>query len=97
MVHNVYFWLNSDADIPTFEAKARDLTEIDVVQRGSIGKSAGTAERPVTDKTFSYHLSLEFASIDDHNIYQDHAVHHAFVDACKPMFDRVIVYDSEAI
>lgn len=97
MTHNVYFWLKADADIPTFESKARDLTGIDVVQRGSVGKLAATKERPVTDKTFSYHLTLEFASVADHNTYQDHPVHHAFVDACKPMFDRVIVYDSEAI
>lgn len=97
MVHNVYFWLKADADHEKFEAGAKALLDIDVVQSGSVGKLAATPERPVTDKTFSYHLSLSFQSVDDHNTYQEHPDHHAFVEACNELWERVVVYDSEPI
>lgn len=100
MTHTVFFWLKPDlteSDIATFESEAKKLLNIDVIQRGTVGKTAPTPERPVTDKTFSYALHLEFASVDDHNIYQDHADHHVFVNACKHMWTKAVVYDAESI
>ena len=97
MIHNVYFWLNENANAAQFETGAKSLLTIDVVQQGSLGKLAPTPERPVTDKSFQYHLSLQFASIEDHNTYQKHPQHHQFVDNCGELWSRVVVYDSEKV
>ena len=97
MFHNVYFWLNEDADDAKFETGAKSLFEIDVVQHGSLGKLAPTPERPVTDKSFQYHLCLKFSSIEDHNTYQKHPQHHQFVADCGELWSRVVVYDSEMV
>ncbi len=97
MTHNVFFWLKADADKTRFEAAAKALLDIEVVRSGTIGRPAATPERPVTDKSFSYHLQLQFASLADHDAYQIHPEHDRFVDACKDLWDRVVVYDSEDI
>ena len=100
MTHNVFFWLHPDLpaeSVAAFEAAAKKLLDIDVVQSGSVGKQAPTPERPVTDKTWDYHLELKFASVDDHNTYQDHPEHHVFVDQCKEMWTNVSVNDSEPV
>ena len=100
MTHNVFFWLKPDlspGDVAAFEAAALKLPTIDVVQSGSVGKQAPTPERPVTEKTWDYHLELKFASIEDHNTYQAHLEHDVFVDQCKDLWSKVSVNDSEAI
>ena len=98
MIHNVFFWLKdglSDEQVSLFETELAKLPTIDVVASGTTGKPAPTEERPVTDHSFSYPLGLSFDSIDDQNVYQDHPDHHVFVDKCKDLWDRVVVYDSE--
>ncbi|MCP4847088.1 MAG: Dabb family protein [Verrucomicrobiaceae bacterium] len=97
MFHNVYFWLHQGADDSKFEKGAQSLFKIDVVKHGTLGKLAPTPERPVTDKTFQYHLCLEFSSIEDHNTYQQHHQHHQFVEDCSELWSRVVVYDSEPV
>ena len=97
MTHNVFFWLKENTINSKFEAEAKKLIEIDIVESGSLRKLAETPERPVTDKTFTYHLCLEFESIENHNTYQGHETHHSLVNECKEMWDRVIVYDSKVI
>jgi len=97
MIHSVFFWLNdglSDERVAFFESELAKLPAIDVVASGVIGKPAATEARPVTDHSFSYHLSLTFSSVADHNAYQVHPRHDAFVAACKDLWLRVIVYDS---
>ena len=94
MVHNVYFWLKPDADHAKFEAGVRELFGIAGIQSSFLGRSAPTPERPVTDKSFSYHLSLGFASVEDHDHYQAHPDHHRFVEDCSDLWERVVVYDS---
>lgn len=98
MIHNVFFWLKpglSPDDIARFETGLLALGTIDSVQSCTVGRPAATPERPVTDKSFSYHLGLTFATIEDHNVYQDHPDHHVFVDGCRELWERVVVYDSE--
>ncbi|MEM0896084.1 MAG: Dabb family protein [Verrucomicrobiota bacterium] len=100
MTHNVFFWLKpglSTDDIAAFETAAKKLPSIEVVASGSIGRQAPTAERPVTDKTWTYHLELKFASVDDHNTYQTHTEHNVFVNECKDLWEKVVVNDSEPI
>jgi len=98
MIHTVFFWLKdglSDEQVGHFETELAKLLQIETVGSGAVGKPAKTEARPVTDHSFSYHLSITFASIEDHNAYQVHPEHDVFVDACKDLWDRVVVYDSE--
>ena len=100
MTHSVYFWLKegiSDDERAVFEAGLKGLFAIDEIDSGSFGKPAGTLERPVTDHSFSYSLILNFKSVDDHNVYQDHPEHHRFVENCQQYWERAVVYDSEVI
>jgi hypothetical protein len=100
MIHNVYFWLKegiSDDDRKAFEEGLRGLFAVEEIDEGSFGKPAATPERPVTDHSFSYSLSLKFKSVEDHNIYQDHPEHHRFVENCQQYWQRAQVYDSEVI
>ena len=97
MEHHVYFWLKEEkknaADIATFEKGLADLFEIAEVGGGVWGKSADTPERPVTDKSFDYALSMRFKSLADHNVYQEHADHDVFVDTFKDWWQKVLVMD----
>ena len=98
MIHTVFFWLKdglSDEQVAYFEGELAKLPSIETVGSGATGKPAATDPRPVTDDSFSYHLSLTFDSIADHDAYQVHADHDAFVENCKDLWARVVVYDSE--
>jgi hypothetical protein len=100
MTHNVYFWLREDLSerqIEAFENGAATLIDIDCVVSGALSKPASTEERGVTDHSFSYHLSLEFETVDDHDTYQSHPEHEAFLEDCSSLWETVIVYDSELI
>lgn len=101
MIHNVYFWLKQDLtaeQIALFETELSALLTIDYLAHGFVGKPAPTEERPVTDHSFSYSLTLHFKSMSDHEFYQKECPKHMrFVDICKLFFHRVIVYDSSPI
>lgn len=98
MIHTVFFWLKdglSDEQRASFESELAKLPAIETVASGVIGRPAPTSERPVTDHSFSFHLSLSFDSIAEHDAYQIHPDHDVFVEKCKDLWDRVVVYDSE--
>lgn len=101
MIHNVYFWLKQDMtteQVTTFETELSALLTIDYLAHGFIGKPAPTEARPVTDHSFSYSLTLHFKNMADHDYYQKECPKHLrFVEACKPFFARVVVYDSTPI
>jgi hypothetical protein len=101
MHHNVYFWLKKDLSAEqrtAFESELQLLPKISYLASGFVGQPAPTEERPVTDHSFDYSLSLQFKTMADHEFYQkDCPDHQRFVANCKPFFDRVIVYDSSAL
>ncbi|MDZ4288059.1 MAG: Dabb family protein [Prosthecobacter sp.] len=101
MIHAVYFWLKKDlsaAQVEVFEEELIALKEIDYLVHGFVGKPAPTEARPVTDHTFSYSLILHFQDMRDHDFYQKECPRHKrFVEICKPLWDRVLVYDTSPI
>ena len=98
MLHNVYFWLKketTDEQRALFEHELIKLKEIPYLEHGFVAKPAKTEERPVTDHSFDYSLTLHFKNMADHDFYQTGCERHAhFVETCRPFFDRVIVYDN---
>lgn len=95
-VHHVFFWLknpDNQQQIQTFQKELDTLAEIDLVQFKHIGQPADT-RREVIDSSYSFSLLLLFNSAADQDAYQTHPVHLAFIDRCKHLWDRVLVFDS---
>jgi hypothetical protein len=98
MEHHVYFWLKEEkqgrGERDTFEEGLKALCKSPCIQASHWGVPAKTAERPVTDHSFDYAISLKFASMDDHDAYQENdEVHDHFIASFKDWWDRVLVMD----
>lgn len=98
MEHHVYFWLKGERkgqeDRRLFEEGLEALCQSPHIASSHWGAPAPTAERPVTDHSFHYALSLKFASMDDHDRYQEgDPVHDHFISSFKEWWERVLVMD----
>lgn len=97
MEHHVYFWLKeehqNEADRAAFEAGLASLLEIDLVAGGRWAVPAKVMERPVIDQSWDYALSMQFATIEDHDAYQTVPPHLDFIDTFKPWWAKVLVMD----
>jgi hypothetical protein len=98
-VHVVNFWLKKDlsaADVKKFEESVQTLGTIESLVYFNVGKPAAT-DRPVIDRGYSYCLLTVFKDDKGHDIYQVHPTHLKFVETCKTLWDKVLIYDSETI
>ncbi len=99
MEHHVYFWLNDgfkdEAARREFEEGMEALLGIGTIGGGMWGRPAATPERPVTEKSWDYALSLKFGTVADHDAYQDAPAHHEFVERFKERWAKVMVMDVE--
>jgi hypothetical protein len=94
-VHCVYFWLKpdlSEADLKSFHGGIESLGEIETVAHLWTGTPADT-DRPIIDKTYSFGLIVVFENLADHDVYQDHEIHLAFVKKFETFWERVHIYD----
>jgi hypothetical protein len=96
-IHTVLFWLRKDltpAQRATFADEIQRLAKISYLEQGHVGTPADTERRPSTDHSFDYATSVHFKSMADHDFYQTKCPDHArFVATCKPLWERVVVYD----
>ncbi len=97
MEHHVYFWLKEErqsvTDRAMFEQGLARLFEIPLVKGGRWAVPAKVIQRPVIDQSWSYALSMQFATVADHDAYQDDADHHAFINTFKEWWAKVLVMD----
>ena len=96
-VHTVFFWLkNPDnaAEKAQLHAGLRSISAIDAIKTAYIGQPAAT-NRGVIDASYSFSLTFIFDKAEDQDVYQIHPIHLAFVDSCKHLWEKVIVYDAE--
>ena len=97
MDHHVYFWLKEDrktaADRAAFELGLAALFEIGLVQGGRWSVPAPVMLRPVIDQSWDYALTMQFASVADHDAYQADAQHQVFIESFKSWWQRVLVMD----
>jgi len=97
LIHSVFFWFKADADaarVAEFEAGLRRLTGVEQIQQAYFGKPAQTQARPVIDASYDWALIVHFASIADHDAYQDHPLHTEFVERFSATWEQVRVYDA---
>ncbi len=97
IIHNVYFWLKKDltaAQRATFREEVQKLAKINYLGHGLVGTPAPTEKRPVIDHSFDYAVSLCFKTLEDHDFYQKGCADHTrFVNTCKPLWEKVMIYD----
>lgn len=95
--HVVYFWLkhpDKAADRSTFEAAAKQFMQDSRYAKTRFIGVAPKATRAVVDDSFTYSLILSFESAEAQGKYQTEEAHTVFVETCKDLWDKVIVYDS---
>jgi Stress responsive A/B Barrel Domain len=95
-VHTVFFWLknpDNTAEKGQLEAGLRSISEIETIKTAYIGQPAAT-NRGVIDASYSFSITLIFQNDADQDVYQTHPIHLAFVDSCKHLWEKVIVYDA---
>lgn len=97
LVHSVYFWLRGDLtpeQVLAFRGGLESLREVPSVSDLYVGTPAPT-DRPVIDRTYSFALVVMLRGMPEHDAYQVHPVHKAFVEQFSAYWDRVLIYDAE--
>lgn len=99
-VHTVFFWLknpDSKTDRQKFEASLKlFIADSTYVKASHIG-TPSVAERDVIDSSYTYSLMVTFPSREEHDKYQVEPAHVVFINDCKELWDRVLIYDSESL
>ena len=96
LTHTVLFWLKRDLapeQRAGFEAAVRGLATIPGAKRTVVGRPSTTAARPVVDHSYDFALEIDFANVADHDRYQNHPAHTAFLEGQRSKWDRVVIYD----
>jgi Stress responsive A/B Barrel Domain len=54
-----------------------------------------SSHRDVVDQTYQVALNIQFQSKQAQDEYQAHPQHLEFVNQCKPLFAKLVIYDFE--
>jgi hypothetical protein len=98
LVHNVFFTLfdnSSQACQKLVDSCKEHLSGHPGEVYFSAGMRCGSLTRPVNDQEFDVGLHIVFRTMADHDAYQQHPRHVKFIDANKPTWKKVRVFDSE--
>lgn len=97
-IHTVFFWLKEDLseeDRASFPAELAKLGAIETVRQIYIGPPANSAARDVVDGSYAFALIVHFDDLAGHDVYQEHPIHLAFIEANEDKWTRVQVYDTD--
>lgn len=97
LVHSVFFWLKTDVSEQQrecFESQLESLKTVESAQAVYVG-TPSTTDRPVVDRSYDYSLTVMFDDMTAHDAYQVAPAHKIFLENCKPMFDKVLIYDAD--
>jgi hypothetical protein len=95
-VHHVFFWLAqpaSTADHAALLAGLEALTKVPSIQQSHIGVPAAT-NRDVIETTYQFSWLAIFPDRQSQDDYQVDPIHLQFVETCKHLCSKVVVYDS---
>lgn len=94
--HHVFFWLQNEGSATDKEKLIeglKKLSTVKTIQHFHIGKPANT-HRDVIDSSYAVSWLLEFASDADQASYQTDPIHLKFIEECKHLWKKVVVYDT---
>lgn len=95
-IHHVYFWLNnpdSPEDRTRLIEGLKKLSAVQSISTSHIGMPADT-NRDVIDSSYSISWLLTFNNRAEQDSYQVDLIHLKFVEECKHLWSRVVVYDT---
>ncbi len=95
-IHHVYFWLHnpeSEADKKSLIDGLKKLSKVSSIQSFNIGIPAST-RRDVIDSSYSVSWLLYFNNDAEQESYQSDPIHLKFVQECKHLWNKVMVYDT---
>ena len=95
--HTVFIWLkNPDRkeDRQAFEASLEKFLENSQYAQTNFVGIPPKAVRDVVDDTFTYQLTVTFASGADQAAYQDEPAHLLFIEESNTLWEKVVVYDA---
>jgi hypothetical protein len=98
-VHHVYFWLKAPGDPQAREALVTGLRKLAAapdILWSHIGLPA-ESERGVVDDSYSVSWLVFLADRAAEERYQVDPIHLKFVEDCSPLWERVVVYDTEQV
>ncbi|HVZ25052.1 MAG TPA: Dabb family protein [Sediminibacterium sp.] len=97
-IHHVYFWLerpDSAEDHAALLAGLQALSAAPSIQQFHIGVPANT-HRDVIETGYAFSWLAVFPDKAAQDAYQVDPIHLHFVDTCKQLWKKVVVYDSIA-
>jgi hypothetical protein len=97
LVHSVFFWLKPGlppAVHQDFKQWLVKLTSCGSVDHGYVGAPSST-DRPVIDRSYTFALTVMFASMREHDQYQADPDHLKFLELHKGHWSKVVIYDAE--
>lgn len=95
-IHHVYFWLTNPLSITDRHQLVEGLNKLSsvtTIKSFHIGLPAATS-REVIDSTYSVSWLLIFKNKEDQDNYQTDPIHLKFVEDCKHLWSKVVVYDT---
>lgn len=95
-IHHVFFWLkdpSSEDDRRQLIEGLEKLSKVKTIKMFHIGKPADT-NRDVIERSYSISWMLMFEDKESQDSYQVDPIHLNFVETCKHLWQKVVVYDS---
>ena len=95
-IHHVYFYLNnpdSKEDLAALLKGLEGMKKIKNYKLVHIGKPADT-DRPVIERSYAVSWLCIFENKAEQDKYQVDPIHLDFIEKCKHLWSKVVVYDS---
>ncbi|PRX57559.1 Dabb family protein [Flagellimonas meridianipacifica] len=95
--HTVYFWFKNPDDADgrnRFEASLKKFLRDSKFAKTNFIGVPPKSTREVVDDSFTYSLIVTFDSAESQEGYQKEEAHLLFIEECKDLWDKVVVYDS---
>lgn len=98
--HVVYFWFNEPENQEhqqRFEASLSKFLKASKYTKTNFMGKPPKAVRDVVDDSFTYNLIVSFDSAESQQEYQEEEAHLIFIEECKDLWKKVIVYDAMGV
>ena len=98
LIHTVIFWLKNDLSEDQkniFKNEVKALGEISSVEDFHLGTPASTPKRPVVEDSYDFAITVVLKDMAAHDDYQADPIHLEFIEKCKEMWERVVIYDAD--